>query len=90
MVGQKVTDPTSGFRAVNRDVIRLFARYYPHDYPEVEAIVLLARRGFRISETPVFMRVRQSGKSSITPLRSLYYMLKVSLAVMMTRIRSAS
>jgi len=52
MVGQKVTDPTSGFRAVNRDVIRLFARYYPHDYPEVEAIVLLARRGFRISETP--------------------------------------
>lgn len=87
MAGLKITDPTSGFRAVNREVIRLFARYYPYDYPEVEAVVLLVRRGFRVEETSVRMHRRQTGKSSITPFKSLYYMLKVSLAVMMTRIR---
>lgn len=87
MVGKKVTDPTSGFRAVNRDVIALFARYYPYDYPEVEAIAMLVRRGYRVTETPVRMHSRQAGKSSITPAKSMYYMMKVSLAVLMTRIR---
>lgn len=87
MVGVRFTDPTSGFRAVNKSVIREFACYYPDDYPEVEAIALLIRRGFIVREVAVAMRSRSSGSSSITPLRSLYYMLKVSLAVIMTRAR---
>lgn len=87
MTGLKVADPTSGFRAVNRQVIGRFAQDYPHDYPEVEAIVLLSRLGYRVEEASVTMHRRQAGKSSITPFKSMYYMLKVSLAVMMTRLR---
>ncbi|MEW9697915.1 glycosyltransferase family 2 protein [Paenibacillus sp. SI8] len=90
MIGKTFTDPTSGFRAVNRPIIQLFATYYPEDYPEVEAIVLLERKNFRIREASVVMHSRQSGRSSITPMKSLYYMFKVSLAVFMTRIRSVS
>jgi glycosyltransferase involved in cell wall biosynthesis len=89
MTGAKITDPTSGFRAVNRPVIERFAADYPQDYPEVEAIVQLRRQGFRLVEMPVRMRERQSGASSITPLKSLYYMVKVSLAVLMTGLRGA-
>ncbi len=77
----QVTDTTSGFRAVNRSVIRFFAGTYPEDYPEVESLVLVHRAGLRIAEVPVRMRGRSGGKSSITPLRSLYYMVKVLLAV---------
>lgn len=87
IAGVKFTDPTSGFRAVNRRVLDKFAQYYPDDYPEVEAIALLVRSGFTVRETPVRMRLRTGGSSSITPLKSLYYMLKVSLAVVMTRVR---
>ena len=82
ITGQKVTDPTSGFRAVNKDVIKFFARNYPEDYPEVEAVVLLHKAGFRIMEAPVRMEARVWGKSSITYVRALYYMVKVSLAVL--------
>jgi len=89
MTGRRITDPTSGFRAVNREGIRLFADYYPDDYPEVEALVLLIRSGYRVMEKPVRMEARTAGKSSITPFKSLYYMLKVSLAVVMTRMREA-
>lgn len=81
MVGQRVTDTTSGFRAVNRRGIRLFAADYPHDYPEVEATVLLARHRLRMVEVPVVMRIRETGSSSITALRSVYYMVKVLLAL---------
>jgi glycosyltransferase involved in cell wall biosynthesis len=81
IVGQRVTDTTSGFRAVNRRGIRLFASDYPHDYPEVEATVLLARHRLRMVEVPVVMRIRQTGSSSITALRSVYYMVKVLLAL---------
>lgn len=87
MTGRRMTDPTSGFRAVGRNGIRLFAGYYPDDYPEVEAIVLLLRKGYRVLEKPVRMRERASGHSSITPIKSVYYMVKVSLAVVMTRLR---
>ncbi|GIP32847.1 glycosyltransferase family 2 protein [Paenibacillus sp. J2TS4] len=90
LTGKTITDPTSGFRAVNRRVIELFSEYYPDDYPEVEAVVLLETKGFRVKETSVLMHSRTSGKSSITPVKSLYYMLKVSLAVLMTRIRNVS
>ena len=76
-----VTDTTSGFRAVNRRVIEFFARVYPDDYPEVESLVLLHHAGMIIAEVPVQMHDRTGGRSSITPIRSAYYMVKVLLAV---------
>jgi glycosyltransferase involved in cell wall biosynthesis len=81
MVRQRVSDTTSGFRAVNKKALSLFAAEYPHDYPEVESIVLLSRHGLRMVEVPVQMRVRGTGNSSITALRSVYYMVKVLLAL---------
>jgi glycosyltransferase involved in cell wall biosynthesis len=81
VVRQKVTDTTSGFRAVNRKGIALFAADYPHDYPEVEATVLLVKHKLRLMEVPVEMRERGGGASSITALRSIYYMTKVLLAI---------
>src|SRR5919109_1060755 len=78
---QRLTDTTSGFRAVNRKGICLFAADYPHDYPEVEAIVMAVRQRLRLREVAVSMRVREAGHSSITPLRSAYYVVKVTLAV---------
>ncbi len=81
ILGMPVTDSTSGFRAANREVIRYFSRSYPDDYPEVEALVLLHRAGLRVTETPVAMRERTGGRSSITPVRSIYYMVKVLMAI---------
>ena len=81
IVRQKVTDTTSGFRAVNRKGIALFASDYPHDYPEVEATVLCVKHKLRLKEVPVVMRERGGGASSITALRSIYYMAKVLLAL---------
>ncbi len=81
IVGQRVTDTTSGFQALNREGIALFARDYPHDYPEVEATVMVFRHRLRLLEVPVEMRERAGGRSSITALRSIYYMVKVLLAI---------
>jgi glycosyltransferase involved in cell wall biosynthesis len=81
VVGQKVTDTTSGFRAVNSKGIALFASDYPHDYPEVEATVMCVKHKLRLKEVPVEMRERGGGTSSITALRSIYYMTKVLLAI---------
>ena len=81
IVGQRVTDTTSGFQALNREGIALFARDYPHDYPEVEATVMVFRHRLRLTEVPVEMRERAAGSSSITALRSIYYMVKVLLAI---------
>ncbi len=81
LVRRRVTDPTSGFQALNRHGIRLFAADYPHDYPEVEATVMCFRHKLRLVEAPVRMRERSSGSSSITALRSIYYMVKVLLAI---------
>ncbi len=81
VVRQKLTDTTSGFRAVNRRGITLFAADYPHDYPEVEATVMLVKHKLRLKEVPVAMRERSGGASSITPVRSVYYMTKVLLAI---------
>jgi glycosyltransferase involved in cell wall biosynthesis len=78
---QRVTDTTSGFQALNRKAIALFADDYPHDYPEVEATVLLHKHRLRLCEVPVEMRERVAGRSSITALRSVYYMAKVLLAI---------
>ncbi len=84
---QRVTDPTSGCSAYNRKAIRLLARIYPHDYPEPEAIVILHRRGLRQMEVPATMTPRRHGQSSITPLRSVYYMIKVILAIVINLLR---
>lgn len=80
--GQRVTDTTSGFQALNRRGIALFASDYPSDYPEVEATVLLLKHRLRLVEVPVQMREREHGSSSITFLRSLYYAIKVTLALL--------
>jgi glycosyltransferase involved in cell wall biosynthesis len=87
MVRQRVTDTTSGFRALNRRGIRLFADDYPHDYPEVEATVLARRHGLVLTEVPVRMRYRAEGRSSITAARSIYYMAKVSLSLFLAMCR---
>jgi glycosyltransferase involved in cell wall biosynthesis len=79
---QRLTDTTSGFQAVNARAIRLFAADYPHDYPEVEAAVMVVRHRLRIVEVPARMRGRETGRSSITLLRSLYYAVKVTLALL--------
>src|SRR5205814_9419717 len=81
VVRQRVTDTTSGFRAVNRKGIALFAADYPHDYPEVEATVMCVKHKLRLTEVPVAMRERSGGQSSITAIRSVYYMTKVLLAI---------
>jgi glycosyltransferase involved in cell wall biosynthesis len=81
IVGQKLTDPTSGFRAANRRAIQLFSTNYPQDYPEPEALVLLHQCGLLMKEVPVRINQRYSGESSITKMRSIYYMVKVLLAI---------
>ncbi len=86
--GVRVLDVTSGMRAVNRRFIEQYAREYAQDYPEPEAIVAAALKGARIEEVPVQMRERQGGSSSINPLRSVYYMIKVSLALILARFTS--
>lgn len=86
LTGKRIADPTSGYRIVNRRVIEEFARHYPTDYPEVEVIVSLARKGYRIKEVPVNMKARQGGASSITPIKSVYYMIKVTLFCMIRRL----
>ena len=80
--GQTIHDVTSGYRAVNRKLIELFAEDYAEDYPEPEAIVTALVRGYRVTEVPARMRERRTGESSIRSGRSLYYMIKVSLAVL--------
>jgi len=81
VTGQPVTDPTSGFRMVNSRGIALFARDYPHDYPEVEAVLMVHAHRLRSAEVPVRMRPRTTGVSSINASRSIYYMIKVLLAL---------
>jgi glycosyltransferase involved in cell wall biosynthesis len=81
VTGSRVTDPTSGFRMTNRRGIELFARDYPHDYPEVEAVLMVHAHRLRSAEVPVRMRARAGGVSSINASRSVYYMVKVLLAI---------
>ena len=78
---QRVTDATSGFQALNRRALELFAADYPHDYPEVEGMVMTIKHRLRLVEVPVEMREREHGRSSITALRSIYYMAKVLTAL---------
>jgi len=88
LTGNRIKDTTSGFRAVNRKVIEYFAESYPTDYPEVDVLVRLYKKGFTVCEVPVEMLERQGGKSSITPVKSIYYMIKVSIALLINSLRS--
>ena len=82
LTGTTITDPTSGFRMAGRDVIRMFATQYPKDYPEPESIVTLLKNDMKVLEVPVRMKERQGGESSIKMTNSVYYMIKVSLAIL--------
>ena len=79
--GKKITDPTSGFRAVNKSVIKEFAKEYPKEYPEPESTVSLLVNQYRIIEIPVNMHERTAGKSFVTPFKSIDYMMQVLLAI---------
>jgi glycosyltransferase involved in cell wall biosynthesis len=85
--GQRVTDTTSGFVALNRRGIELFAAEYPHDYPEVEATLVALKSGLKLAQVQVEMRERTTGSSSITFVRSLYYIVKVMLALLVASLR---
>ena len=87
LTGKTITDPTSGLRLVNRDVIKMFAFDYPKDYPEPESTVAVLRLKKKVEEIPVIMRERNGGVSSISMKKSVYYMIKVSLAILIERIR---
>ncbi len=81
LTGKKVTDPTSGFRALNKRVVEFVSREYPSDYPEAESLILFHKMGFVLKEIPVAMKERQGGASSINFLNSIYYMVKVTLSM---------
>ncbi|MCJ7565469.1 MAG: glycosyltransferase family 2 protein [Candidatus Aminicenantes bacterium] len=87
LLGERITDSTSGFRAYNRPAIEILSRVYPDDYPEPEAIYILKKKGLRIKEVPVEMETRAAGRSSITFWHSLYYMVKVCLAIFVLLLR---
>ncbi len=85
---RRITDPTSGFQMINRAVLHYFAHHYPVDYPEPEALALLSRQGYRVSETPVAFRPRAEGVSSIKNWGTVYYLFKVGVALFVDRCRA--
>lgn len=87
LTGKNITDCTSGFRVINRKGIAIVNDYYPDEYPEPEALILYTKNGLRIKEIPVVMKERRGGKSSINHYNSIYYMVKVSLAMLFINIR---
>ncbi|HIW32884.1 MAG TPA: glycosyltransferase family 2 protein [Candidatus Paenibacillus intestinavium] len=87
VTGEHVTDPTSGYNVCNKKMIHLFAKQYPTDYPEVESLIMMKQYGCRFAELAVKMKPRASGKSSISSWKSIYYMIKVVLAVLIMRTR---
>lgn len=87
LTGKRITDPTSGMRMVNRSVIELFAKDYPKDYPEPESVTTILKKKKRVEEIPVVMNAREAGVSSISPVNAVYYMIKVTAAVVMAAIR---
>lgn len=84
--GAKISDPTSGFRAVNKKIIEIFSCCYPVDYAETETNAMLAKLKYKIVEVPVNMRERKHGVSSISPIKSLYFAIKVPLSIIFTSI----
>ncbi|HRZ39642.1 MAG TPA: glycosyltransferase family 2 protein [Candidatus Omnitrophota bacterium] len=89
LAGARVSDPTSGFQAFGEKAVELFSAVYPTDFPEPEATVLAKRAGLSVCEVPVKMRSRMSGVSSIRYLRTLYYMVKVTLAILLDMMKPA-
>ncbi|MGL4599638.1 MAG: glycosyltransferase family 2 protein [Bacteroidia bacterium] len=87
LTGITIHDTTSGFRVLNRRALEQVVQYYPDEYPEPEVLVMYARLGLRVGEVPVKMRERQGGVSSINMRRAVYYMGKVTLGTLFTRIR---
>ena len=87
LTGKTITDPTSGLRMINRSVLEIFAKDYPKDYPEPESVVAVLRNKKRVKEIPVVMRERQGGSSSIGNVKSVYYMVKVTLAILVESLR---
>jgi hypothetical protein len=87
ILGRWVYDPTSGFVGVNHQALQLFSRSFPLEYPEIEALVVLQRKAFRFEEVPCSVRPRQAGRSSITAVRSLYYLVHVLLGVLVNILR---
>lgn len=83
LTGKKITDPTSGMRMVNRDLMELFSKDYPKDYPEPESVTYILRKKKKVEEIPVVMNAREAGVSSISPKRAIYYMIKVTVAVVL-------
>ena len=87
LTGTKITDPTSGLRMVNREIMKIFAYDYPKDYPEPDSVVSILRKEKKVKELPVIMKAREGGVSSISPKKSIYYMIKVTLAILIECIR---
>jgi len=87
IIGKSITDCTSGFRAYNHKAIKFLAYHYPEDFPEPEAVILLGKNNFKIKEVPVKMKAREHGASSIGGVKSLYYMIKVMLAMLINGFR---
>ncbi len=88
LTNTKVTDPTSGYRVYGKRAIAFFAKYYPDDYPEPEVLFWCAKNRFRIDEITVQMHERQGGESSIQRLKTVYYMIKVTVAILIDKLRS--
>ena len=84
--GLRITDATSGFRVCSKKMTKFFANNYAQDYPEPEAIVAASLNGYKVIEKPVVMRERKAGKSSINPVKSIYYMFKVIFAILIQRL----
>ena len=83
--GKRIYDPTSGFRASNKEIIKMFANEYPTDYPEPDTIVTVIKKGYNVAEIPVKMKERTSGKSSLSsPIKAMFYMIKVSVAIILS------
>jgi len=87
LVNTRITDSTSGFRLYNRKSLAVLSRYYSSDYPEPDAIVLLKKHGLQVCEVGVEMREREHGNSSITPIKSPYYMMKVIITILFSCVR---
>lgn len=87
LTGKKITDPTSGMRMVNRDIMAMFAKNYPKDYPEPESVTTVLKKKKKVAEIPVIMSAREAGVSSISPWNAIYYMIKVTMAILIAAIR---
>lgn len=87
LTGKTVTDPTSGMRMINRKLLKKFTNEYPKDYPEPESVVTVLSEKHKVTEIPVVMNEREEGISSISLRNSVYYMIKVSFAVVIARMK---